>query len=688
MSKALKISAVILLVVIIAELFYLFFLAPKPADEPITVPDPTGIFTVTERENGTLVLSWDAVSGVDAYTVDIASGGESIYKTVCASNSCAIPEAALDRNVTITLTTTLTVNSRRGDETLSCEKPLTVSTFMEAPEVSNVIARTDGTTRTLTLSWYGPADDSYTVYAEKNGELKELKTVTGNSVDISYAEGGDIEMPSRDETITFWFSSDRQSDGITYIGAMVETISITRDHLLDTRLTLTAIDNGYNSYTIRWNPTRGDRYELQLMNKEGSGWDTLAVYDSEDDLVYETGHLEPFTDYSYRVIAIGGQTQADSEYAVQPETVIVSTKESPVYCSIWPIHDLTVYSEAGGGDTLGTAKAANAYTVLEEKDGWFKIFFKNKEGYVDSNYVLINLPEYVGDLISYDIKNSYSAIYRVHEYDIPEITDTVIHGYEHIITEDGYIAPILYPTAHKIVKAALAAGEGGYRLKIYDSFRPREATRQLYDTTLKILNDPLPEDIEEGEEWQELMREDGAVPEIQGEEGGTNPDEAGLDTEEDGRMTYYMLMTNGTYYLGNFLARVGSYHNMGIAVDLTLEYKSNRSELMMQTSMHDLSWYSVVYLNNFNADLLAQYMTGAGFATLSSEWWHFQDNELRDSLKLKTYLEVGLNPMGWKADNNGMRYRTGDGNYYAGASLKIDGVDYTFDHNGYCNELK
>ena len=48
-----------------------------------------------------------------------------------------------------------------------------------------------------------------------------------------------------------------------------------------------------------------------------------------------------------------------------------------------------------------------------------------------------------------------------------------------------------------------------------------------------------------------------------------------------------------------------------------------------------LSWAnadSAAYLNNDNAKLLEKYMTATGMRGLSSEWWHFQDDETRPRL--------------------------------------------------------
>ena len=117
----------------------------------------------------------------------------------------------------------------------------------------------------------------------------------------------------------------------------------------------------------------------------------------------------------------------------------------------------------------------------------------------------------------------------------------------------------------------------------------------------------------------------------------------------------------GPYHLSSFLARTGSSHNMGIALDLTL-VSDTGEEPAMQTEMHDLSWYSVTDRNTGTADLLRDYMTGAGYHTLVSEWWHFQDNETRDALGLG-YFQPGVSIEGWKADDSGRRYQNEDGTF-------------------------
>ena len=151
-------------------------------------------------------------------------------------------------------------------------------------------------------------------------------------------------------------------------------------------------------------------------------------------------------------------------------------------------------------------------------------------------------------------------------------------------------------------------------------------------------------------------------------------------------VTYEAMMTdNGRYALGHFLAPGYSHHNIGIALDLTLMSMSTGKEIKMQTAIHDLSWYSEISKNNKNANILRGFMTGAGFVGLGSEWWHFQDNDAKDSLKLAA-LPQGVSPQCWMKDDTGWRYRCTDGSYYKNCQKTIDGTTWQFDANGYVVE--
>ena len=167
------------------------------------------------------------------------------------------------------------------------------------------------------------------------------------------------------------------------------------------------------------------------------------------------------------------------------------------------------------------------------------------------------------------------------------------------------------------------------------------ATRAIYDTAELLLDEPLPETAYESDE---------------------RPDDL-PETAEGEELTYRRLVTEGSYTLANFLARSGSAHNMGIALDLTLEVPG-QGDLEMQTEMHDLSWYSVIARNNANAQLLAGYMKGAGFGGPHQRVVAFPGQ--RDARRPGPGTSISIpasSPEGWAADDNGWRYRRADGSF-------------------------
>ena len=152
--------------------------------------------------------------------------------------------------------------------------------------------------------------------------------------------------------------------------------------------------------------------------------------------------------------------------------------------------------------------------------------------------------------------------------------------------------------------------------------------------------------------------------------------------EKEVPLTYEEVMLGGEYTLNYFLAKGGSMHNLGLALDLTIVDLSTGKEAKMQTSMHDLSHYSVLSKNNKVAKKLTEIMTAAGFGGLISEWWHFQDNEARETINPPA-LWGGVTPGSWMADDNGWRFRNSNGVYCKDGTFTIDNRQYTFDAEGY-----
>lgn len=582
------------------------------------------------------------------------------------------------------------------------------------------------------LLWQEEDDCEYEVYCMNDGNLWET---TGNNI-IMLDFQNEFAIPDRSNP--FWAAVrvvHREEDYTVY-GPISEYVMITRNDLLEDNMSLCWEQIEECQYVLKWQESYGEWYEVQQWSEEQNRWISKCTLDSAQEMVYQTEHLPSNAQVRFRVVTYNNREEAErEEFQTEPSEITFHTDMSTLYCTIWPVMPLKIMEQPKEGAILGEVPEGQALCVLGEEDGCFQVEYQGCLGYIDSDFCMINLPEYLGDLCEYDITNSVSSVFRVHEYDIPEITDSVVSGYENVcLGYEDYLVPYLYPCTAKLYQAILNAAADGYGLRIYDAFRPNEASVYLYETVGALLDEPVPiivedgesdendesderngrneniesdgrnesnesnernernenvEDIEipeteqitEGEESSETVQNDGR----EDEPGAADGDDM-IDAGQEGTgETYWSVMTDaGHYRLGSFLAPSVSTHNRGIALDLTLIDAETKEDLPMQTQIHDLSWYSVTGNNNENAILLAQYMKDAGYNDLVTEWWHFQDDETRNRIGVQFYLTQGVSVEGWKKDDTGWRYRLADGSYYSNTTVEIDGRGYVFDGEGYC----
>ncbi len=676
MKKTILWIIFILLILLLGLSAAFVYFVVLPYQNAASFMPENAVLTIRQDEQDHLTLTWPEAERADYYSLEIqlpitqeAIEAEEaptvLYQEYIHGTSCVLPPIPEDQQIVIQISTIVEYQAAWETKLRPCDVPVRVTTNLSRPTISDIQWTADPDTDQITVT-YQPQSATHTrIYLTgEDGSLTLLKTLTESETTFTFGDEQDIPMPAHDAKCSFVFDAYRIEDGLEYYGYTCGDFAVVREDLLGRDLAFTVSDQGHNVYTMTWEETKGEYYELQQYIADQSRWVPIKQVAKDGERTFTTGHLQNLRDFQFRVFAVGGQTNEDSPYAAESEEITVTTGASPVYCTIWPVKDLEAYNAPTDGEVVGKVKTAAAYCVLDEKNGMFGVMLDGNLCYIDSNYCMINLVELVGDLCSYDITNSYASLYMVHEYEIPEVTDVVTAGYNYVRMASGeFLVPLLYPTSHKLLAAAQDAVSRGYRLKIYDAYRPNRATIEIYDLTEKILEDPIPEEPFTDKKVTDLPK-----------------------VEEDEEITYELLMTNDTWALGSFLAKGGSLHNLGIALDLTLEdMKGN--ELKMQTSMHDLSWYSIPSRNNANARLLAEIMTGADLVGIASEWWHFQDNEIRSQLKLPTVWN-GVTPECWMADDHGWRYRRYNGTYFADCTREIGGETYIFDALGYAKKAE
>ena len=734
------------------------------------------------NEDGTMELNWpeakvgvppetsaeppaESFSETVSYSLEIQSGGQR-YPL-----SSSVPQALMS-DLTLPLDIQIQAVCEKknllGITRRLTSPSLRASVENAAPSAPKAVGQPGPGTLSLSWTLSGPVPNLYEVFSLEDGGFRPVTSTDGKEIALKVGKKeGDLLLPSYEHPLEIHVRAAVRGEGYTLCGPASNLISVERQDLLGDDLNLVYHETAPRVYTLEWDETRGEFYELQEW-RDGD-WVLLDTLEPAESFTYELDRLGSGSYHRFQV------TAKDRGGAVRSwEEAEFFASVDPLYATVWPIIDQPFYEKADKDSaSLGKISGGTALCVLEEQGDWFQVRYKDQYGWVDSRFCMINLPEYVGDHCAYDIANSYRSVFKVHESPIALITDQVIQGFEHIQTaEEQFLVPYLYPCSRKLLQAALAAEADGYRLKIYEAFRPNEATRFLYDTTAAQLEwaalvyseedgetviDPVTGwvvDLEDGllkdpetdekisrenlalrqaeeealkaealEEKTEDLTPDGQQPFLpesappdpsqpfftlpeEGEGGSLDPVEdpqplfpsetppqapqEDLTPEEEEPPeydTYFSIMTNnGRFNLGSFLARITSAHNRGIALDLTLEKLDSGEELEMQSAIHDLSWYSAAYLNNENAKLLETYMTATGMRGLSSEWWHFQDDETRESIGLTSYLFKGVHMGGWTKDDQGWRYRREDGSIYKSTSVTVDGKRYTVDQEGYVQE--
>lgn len=659
------------MLVVLGAVLTMGFLVPYSSAK--SAMDPNGNLTIVTEADGTVQVQWPAGENAAAYRLQVLEKDGSVLHSVdSAACSASLPQLPADRELVLRVSSLGSYGSKLREGKTSLEATIR----QPSPQIRDLNWAADTDLDTVDIDFdMSEGDVCHVFLSTDGGEPVPVEQVRDGRLQLRFGVDDVFPVPQHGQQLRVTFRLERTEDNVHYQGSAVEGFDLTREDLLGRTLNVEQTYNGDNAYTFTWNETKGEYYDVRLSEDGGKTWQTKAYIPADRERSFTMSGLKAFTDCSVSIVAVGGQTMPDSEFAAVGETIELRTGEKLLYSTIWPLTDQPVYSgpEAEEEQELGTAPAGSAWCVLGQEGRYLKIRFDGQDGYIDSEYCMINLPEYIGNLCDYDITNSYSSIYLVHEYGINDVSGTVIEEYEHVQIEEGeYLVPLLYPVAQKLIKAGLAARAQGYTLKIYDSFRPQAATDSIYYKTSAILGHRIPDSTFSGKEASNLSWV------------SWDPEAGRWGDPEPvfGALTYRRLMTNnGSFSLSSFLAPGISRHNYGLAMDLTLVDAAG-NELPMQTSMHDLSWYSATDFNNTNANILREIMFSAGFAGIVSEWWHFQDN---DAYFRNAYrpLRTGVSWECWTCDSNGWRYRLPDGSFHANSTEQIDGESYTFDENGY-----
>lgn len=197
----------------------------------------------------------------------------------------------------------------------------------------------------------------------------------------------------------------------------------------------------------------------------------------------------------------------------------------------------------------------------------------------DNNYLKQKITEVNKTLESYNEKKKQEYLHNL--VNIKDTNKNIVIDIRYA-TENNFTGKKIYTkavcllsksTAEKLTKANDEFMKNGYRLKIWDAYRPLRSQQVLYDAVddKSFVADPSR----------------------------------------------------------------GSRHNRGTAVDVTLVDK-NGKELEMPTDLDDFTIKASRNYNRNtkeaqkNMEYLTSVMTKYGFTTINNEWWHFDDCNWRD----------------------------------------------------------
>ncbi len=280
--------------------------------------------------------------------------------------------------------------------------------------------------------------------------------------------------------------------------------------------------------------------------------------------------------------------------------------------------NLSVYAALDKtGGTVTTLKAGQGFLILGETGAMFHIEVGGVQGYVESQYSMVNLPDIIPSIV-YDNTNSYSSVLKSSYKNIPGVTGEALYDVNLMNNrygEEMYVVPMLYPAAKKLMAAQSAALLDGNTIIVNEAFRPYDVQHHVVD---------------------------------------------GLDTLASMDSEVNAGISTSPWSKSWFISQNLSNHQLGVAMDVSLGKINTQdkgitgvyaytiitdyTEYTMPTPIHELSIDSVKYNSPVSnkvksnwqnakfasgmtdgAIMLHNYCTNAGFAPLASEWWHFDD---------------------------------------------------------------
>ena len=227
---------------------------------------------------------------------------------------------------------------------------------------------------------------------------------------------------------------------------------------------------------------------------------------------------------------------------------------------------------------------------------------------VDPDLLLVNLPDVLPQA-AYDVVYSYAATSNCGGENLPGVTGQHVDGYAYGMQPSAYWAsdrfavPCAYRTALKARAASDALNEAGWRLLVYDAYRPMTAQYQLASAlTEAFAENPAVQEALGGWSVDWFV-----APGASGHNFGADIDAGVCDWE------------------GNPAALPSAFDSFDATGRLT--------DYPVEDSAIDPSSYRWTVYESDACMALHEAFRAAGFTELASEWWHFGDLETEAAIR-------------------------------------------------------
>lgn len=333
-------------------------------------------------------------------------------------------------------------------------------------------------------------------------------------------------------------------------------------------------------------------FATQSINREES--DTLQ---SENDTATQQLEVSDFPAESVQ----SAETTYPTAWLACAIDGIPAEPGTPVELMYAPDMDIRPHCNGHQADGQSFLPPDPALAVIEAGDNTY---------HVDPNMLLVNLPDLIPNAI-YDIRYAYDTPSRSGGEDIPGLTGTILPGYASQASFDAYLgrenrpAPAAYQTALKLMSASDILDEKGYRLVVWDIYRPHSASRHISDMFADAYESNPKIQSSVGNQWGLSWY---AADGTSGHNYGTDVDVSLADSN------------------GKIISMPSDFDAFDESAHLT-------DAPMNSTSISKDKYRQAVKDNDACMDLHDAFVS-AGFAELASEWWHFADKESENAMRM------------------------------------------------------